>query len=362
MDQARPSLKSAEMALTGPADHPMLDMPFHVEIAGRQYMGRGISLVRAGISGLIDPQSAGTERLALVVFRFRGFVVALSIEVRMQEVDAARGTAMLEFLDPLGDHLPQLRHLMNAHIAGDLVTLGDVLSISPPAGARPKTGQPQARRRWLRGLGGTAALLVLAAGLAGLVAVKVVQRVFTVTLATPAVAGLDGRTLAATATGQIDFLNPEAKQGEVAFAIRSNTGQALSVTMPCDCRVQLLGVEAGSTVFAGDPVLRVSDPDAGVVVTGSVPPDRLLDLAQAGSIELGFAGGREVTARLAPDGLGTAAPGEPVPFRLIPTEPLAEELVGQLAEVTLRRSLPGALQPLAAVINRSIPDAEADQP
>ena len=350
------------MALTGPADHPMLDMPFHVEIAGRQYMGRGISLVCAGISGLIDPHSAGTERLALVVFRFHGFVVALSIKVRMQDVDAARGTALLEFLDPLGEHLPQLRHLMNTHIAGDLVTLGDVLSISPPAGSRPKAGQPQARRGWLRGLGGTAALLVLAAGLAGLVAVKVAQRVFTVTLATPATAGLDGRTLAATATGQIDFLNPEAKAGEVAFAIHSNAGQALSVTMPCDCRVQVLGVETGSTVFAGDPVLRISAPDAGMVVTRSVPPDQLLDLAQAASIELSFAGGREVMARLAPDGLGTAAPGEPVPFRLIPTEPLAEDLLGQLAEVTLRRPLPGTLQPLAAVIVGSTPVAMADQP
>ena len=91
---------------------------------------------------------------------------------------------------------------------------------------------------------------------AGLVAGKLFQRVFTHRLATPVVAGFDGRTLAATATGQVEFLDPQAKPGEVAYAIRANTGQVLSVAMPCDCRVEVLGVEAGSTVFAGDPVLR----------------------------------------------------------------------------------------------------------
>ncbi len=359
-----PKLAATDMPLAGPADHPMIDMPFHVEIDGRQYKGRGISLVRAGVSGLLDPQSAGVERIAWVVFRFQGFTVALSIEVRMQDVDLAKGTATLMFLEPLGDHLPQLRHLMNAYIAGDLVTLGNALSVNVAgaAGARPKAGHRAARGQRWRTIGGTALILALTAALLTLVAGKVFQRAFTLTLATPAVIGFEGRTLAATATGQIDFLNAEAKQGEVAFAIRANTGQTLSVAMPCDCRVEVMGVAAGSTVFAGDPILRLSAPDAALVLTGAVAPEQVMELAGAASVDLRFADGGHVTATLAPGGLAVAAPGEPVPFRLVPTTPLGEDRLGQLAEVTLHRPVPLLLQPLAKVSALLFPVSEANLP
>lgn len=344
MDKAiTPSTRQSPAALGwgGPGDHPLLDIPFHVEIDGRQYKGREISLVRATISGLIDPHMQGLERIAWVVFRFQGYTVGLSIEARFVEVDAAKGEATLLFLEPMGEHLPQLRHLMNAYISGDLVTLGNVLAVRPPTGAKPKDAQAPARR--MRRFGGTLLLLALTLALVGLVASKVFQRAFTHRLATPAVVGFDGRTLAATATGQIDFIDPEAGAGEVAFAIRSNTGQALSVVMPCDCRVETLGIAAGSTVFAGDPVLRVSDADAPLVLTGTVLPEEMLDLAQASSMDLRFADGTRIAARLAPAGLGSAAPGEPVPFRLVPVDPLSEERAGQLAEVVLNRPIPEAL-------------------
>lgn len=334
----------------------MLDMPFHVEIDGRQYRGRGLSLVRAGISGLIDPHAAESERIALFVFPFQGFVVALSIEVRLKDIDPSRGTAALEFLEPMGEHLPQLRHLMNAHIAGDLVTLGDTLSVRPAEGRKPGTGAVPGRRG-LRRVGGTLVLMLSTVALLGLVATKVHERVFTRTLVTPAVAGVEGQTLAATATGQIEFLNPDAKSGEVAFAIRANTGQTLSVVLPCECQVQVMGVQPGATVFAGDPILRLSTPDAAVALTGTAMPEELLDLARAGTIDVTFADGREVTARLAPDGLGTAAPGQPVPFRLHPDAPLAADLTGQLAEVTLHRPTPDLLRPL---FDRSTPETKAD--
>lgn len=350
------------MPLAGPADHPMIEMPFHVEIDGRQYKGRGISLVRAGVSGLMDRQSNGAERIAWVVFRFQGFTVALSIEARLQDVDAAKGTATLIFLEPLGDHLPQLRHLMNAYIAGDLVTLGNTLSVSPTTGQKPKAAPHRGFGQRVRSLTGAALLVGLTGLLALLVTGKVFQRAFTLTLDTPAIAGFDGSTLAATATGQIDFLNPDAQQGEVAFALRANSGQTLSVVMPCACRVEVMGVAVGATVFAGDPILRLSSPDAGLVLTGTIAPDRVMDLAEAARIDLRFADGTSLAATLPPGGIGMSAPGEPVPFRLTPTAPLAEDRLGQLAEVTLQRPVPVVLQPLARVSGLTPQEPEAIAP
>ena len=64
-------------------------------------------------------------------------------------------------------------------------------------------------------------------------------------------------------------------------------------------------------------------------------------------------------ARLAPGGIGLSAPGEPVPFRLIPVEPLAEARLGQLAKVTLRYPVPGVLAPLTRLSDQLLP-AEAN--
>lgn len=361
MDQAisPTQRRKAGPTLAGPTDHPVIAMPFHVEIDGRQYRGRGISLVQAEIAGLIDPHMAGLDRIAWLVFRFEGFTVGLSTEVRMEELDPVKGTATLVFLDPTGEHLPQLRHLINAYIAGDLVTLGEAIAVRPTAVAKPKGAQaPQKLRR----AGGMLFLMVLTAVLLGLVGVKVFQRVFTHRLTVPVTAGLDGRTLAATATGQIDFLDPKAKAGEVAFAIRANTGQMLSVTMPCDCRVEVLGVEAGSTVFAGDPVLRISAPDAPMVLTGFVPPEEVLDLARAEAAELRFADGDRVLATLPAGGIGRAAPGEPAPFRLTPSTPLSEAHLGQLAEVTLRYPAPQLLRPFTRLADQVLPATKAKAP
>lgn len=354
LDQAitTPSRRLTDPALSSPTDHPVIAMPFHAEIDGRHYKGRGISLVRAEIAGLIDPHMAGLERMAWLVFRFQGFTVGLSIEVRTQDVDAAKGTATLVFLDPMGEHLPQLRHLINAYIAGDMVTLGQAMAVRPAVPEKPRAGQAP---RVLRRLGGTLGLLLLTVALVALVGSKVFQRVFTGQLSAPVVAGYDGRTLAATATGQVEFLDAAAKSGEVAFAIRANTGQVYSVVMPCDCRVEPLGVAAGSTVFAGDPVLRVSSPDAALVLTGFALPEETLDLARAGTIDLDFADGGHGVARLAPGGIGLSAPGEWVPFRLIPVEPLAEARLGQLAKVTLRYPVPGVLAPLTRLSDQLLP-------
>jgi len=352
------------MPLSGPMDHPMIDMPFHAEIDGRHYLGRSISLVRAGIGGLVDPQLEGAQRIAWVVFRFNGFTVALTIEVRLEAVNTKTGTATLVFLDPLGEHLPQLRHLMNAYIAGDLVTLGNALSagVAAEASARPNAAPDRGIGAKMRQLSGTVAIIALSALLVTLVAQRVFQRAFTTTLATPAIAGFDGRTLAATATGQIDFLNPQAKPGEVAFAIRANSGETLSVTMPCDCRIEPLGVEAGATVFAGDPILRLSAPDAPLILSGSLPAGRAIDLAAADHVELRFADGTHFAATLAPGGIAGSASVDLLPYRLLPVTPLPEGRLGQLAEVMIYSPVPAMFQPLASLSRFLSPVSKALTP
>ncbi|NJM82187.1 MAG: hypothetical protein HC844_06555 [Tabrizicola sp.] len=338
--------------VAGPADHPMIDLPFSVQIDGRQCRGRGISLIRAAISGLIDPQLDGAQRIGWFVFAFQGFTVALTIKVRVHSIDARNGHATLEFLEPMGDHLPQLRHLINAHIAGDMVTMGDALAVrvGPDAAAKPKVPDMGGFTQRLRQITGSTALVALSLALVTLVGTKVFQRVFTVALPAPATVMIEGQTLAATATGQIDYLNPEAKAGEVAFTIRANTGQTLSVAMPCDCVVQEQGLVVGSTVFAGDPVLHLSKADAPILLSGQVPVDRAIDMAGAERLDLRFADGTHVSARLLPSGItASGRSDELLAYQLVPETALPPTRVGQMAKVTIHRPVPVLLSPLAGL-------------
>jgi mannuronan synthase len=150
-------LKSPVAPVTLPSgnDHPVVDLPFTAVIDGRQFRGRGLSLVAAYVSGLIDPQAINAVRIVRLVFQFDGFSVALVAEARVREGTEGSGTAELAFVHPTGAHLPQLRHILNAFIAGDLMGLGQTLGVAatrapqrPPArGPPPKAGCRSAASR-----------------------------------------------------------------------------------------------------------------------------------------------------------------------------------------------------------------------
>lgn len=328
-------------------DHPVLSLPFTVGIDGRNHAGRGLSLVSAEISGLVDPALEGSIRLVRLIFPFNGFTVVLSLRARIQHVEPGEGRATLVFLDPAGEHLPQLRHILNSWIAGDLVSLGETIGVTATHAATPRPAQRARRgRRVLGTLGMTAAtvaLLVLAAG-------TIVQRSYAVPLSLPGAVIWDNRALSAVAAGQIDYINPDAAEGEVAFALRATTGETLSIAMPCDCDAEPAGPVAGSTVLAGEPVLVLKDADAALVVTAPVLPEDLTRMAFAQSVAIDLADGTRTTATLDAVQLMPAPNGTPQPLRLRPDTPLPQGAAGQSVRLTALKPMPAFLAPLARIL------------
>ena len=51
-----------------------------------------------------------------------------------------------------------------------------------------------------------------------------------------------------------------------------------------------------------------------------------------------------------------------MPFRLVPTQPLSDDRLGQLAEVVLRRPVPDLVRPIAGLADNPTPAAKADAP
>ncbi|TNC50848.1 hypothetical protein FHG66_07715 [Rubellimicrobium rubrum] len=333
----------------GGNEHPLIDIPFTVYVDGRQYTGAGISLVEAHVVGLADPALENQKRLVRIAFDFGGFAVSLHPEVWI--VRDSPQSLVLRFIDPTGEHLPQLRHILNDYISGDITSLGTVIragTLTSPKAA----GRPTVRRSPWAGLKtvlGTILALVLMLVLLTVAATLVGRRVLLTDLPAPAQIAIAGETLRAVADGQITYLDPEAPQGEVAYAVASTSGETLSIAMPCDCRSVTVGIAEGSTVLAGEPVLRLTQGEPVTIVEANVPRQDLFALQQAGGAEIRLSDGRTVFGQL--DSRTSAvdlAPGEDlVPVRLMPEAPLSTDLAGQAVALRIRRDAGNLLAPVA---------------
>ena len=307
-------------------DHAVVDLPFTALIDGRQFRGDGLSLVSAHVVGLLGTATAVVPRIVRLVFDFDGFAVTLVLLADVREGPAGSGEVDLDFAEPSGPHLPQLRHILNAYIAGDLVALGPVIGVAgttPPKPAGQATSG--AGRRVFQG----AALGLMALVLVGAAGWLVYQRSFVQLLPELGTVTQLGETLRATASGQIAFLDTEAALGQVALAITTSSGDVLSLTMPCDCIADSLGLNVGSTVLAGEPVLHLNGLDATLVVATAIPPDLAFDMARGNRVELTLPDGSVVDA--------TARLNATQPDHLLPVTPLDPALLGAPVQVRLIR-------------------------
>jgi hypothetical protein len=319
---------TAIVPLSAGNDHAVVDLPFTALIDGRQFRGHGLSLVSAHVVGLMGATTPGLPRIVRLIFDFDGFAVTLVVLADVREAAAGGGELELNFTKPSGPHLPQLRHILNAYIARDLVSLGAVIGVAgttPPKPARAVAAAPG--RRVLQGGGLAVLTLALAAVAGGLI----YQRSFVHLLPDLGTVALQGETLRATASGQIAFLDTAAPMGQVALAITTASGDVVSLTKPCECTASSLGLRVGSTVLAGEPVLQLTQPKAAVVVAVPVPPELAFDLARGDRVEVTLPDGGVVLASavlngtqpaiLTPDAaLDPALVGNPVEVRLVRTD------------------------------------------
>lgn len=336
------------------AEHPVLPVRFELFVHDRRLAGRGVSLVGGVCQGLLDPSLDGTRCLAMLQFPFDGFALSLPVEVALRvQNGAAQGEVGFAFVDPTGAHLPQLRFMLNSFIAGDLVQIGEVLQVNTEA--RAGGPAPQARRgpgHGLRQVVRHAGVVALSAGLLALAAWTVQSRVLTRLEAYPAVVTASGKVLRAPASGQLEFVNPDAGEGDVAFSLLATTGAMLSIRMPCDCALAEPPASEGAIVLAGEPVMALLEGDAAPRIRATMSPEGLRAVLGGDRIELVFADGTVLDAALgatAAAEVAAAEPGQPVPVSLV--APVPASRIGEMAQLRVVRGVPllvGALGRLGA--------------
>lgn len=234
-------------------EHPMLAVPFTLTLDGLAMTGDRLSMTHLTAMAEGTAPRVGQQGAARLRIDFPEFSITLSPIVRVTVVDG--GGVGLVFVDPTGPHLPQLRYVLNAVIAGELTSLDGLMTYSGPTAPKAARAVQNStlyeRLRSILVIGMSFALIATAASV-------LLNRATTGTELHPVFVEADGRVMRATAPGQISFLNPGAGAGEVIFALTSNAGDVLNFQMPCDCEVSLsANAYEGATLLPSDEVLTI---------------------------------------------------------------------------------------------------------
>lgn len=332
--------KSAPAASTSDSEHPVIRLPFSAIIDGRLFEGDGISLVGAHAQGLVSPQLEGEHRLVTLVFPFTGFNVTLPVEASLSTTSSASGKLALHFTNPAGPHLPQLRHLINSYISGDIADVGSVLSTSAGIPLAKAGGKPSNFRTTGRLLSGLfKGLLLTAASLAlfGFVGSKVYERVFVSQAQGVSLLSKTSTTLRAVNAGQVDFVDVNAALGQVAYTVRTVSGDLVSIAMPCDCSVLPGALAVGATVLAGDIVMNVAALDAATEIRTSVDMAAYRALYNGTPADVRLNTGAMVVATLLPDSVIAQADAaqDSVSVILVPQDSIDPALIGTPVSVSI---------------------------
>lgn len=322
-------------------EHPVLPIPFRAVLAGQALNGVGLSLTAAfvAVSGTFDPEWRGRRAMCKLEFQFKGFTLTLDADVVVVG-SRENGEMTLQFMDPLGDHLPQLRYILNTYIAGDFVSMNGLLGFTGPI--KPKDSQGDAAadtKRHFRSIGMgilSACLIVVAASL-------LFSRVSQSYEARPVFIERAGSVMKATTAGQVSYLNPAAKRGEVVFSINANSGDVLNFKLPCDCEVVVAeGIFEGATVLQIDAILSFFEPTVEPIVKIQMSLEGLSKVMNGESVFLDVNNGRTIPVRVVMTSATNTATlrGDLfVPVTLVPTEgALTNDDIGKSARVRLSKT------------------------
>ncbi|TLP47171.1 hypothetical protein FDK21_09245 [Cohaesibacter sp. CAU 1516] len=291
-------LETASLSGDSNAEHAYLQMPFMVSIDGRQYEGNGISLVNAFVTGLAAREYSGVSKLATFKFPFEGFTFTLQIEILMLCVDEKIGKYRLDFLKPTGSHLAHLRYVVNSYVAGELVTMNDLLSINED---KLQTGKKSAETgshplvRITKRIVGTAFVFAATLGLALFVGTLVQNRLFVFDVPALATIAPDGSAITAPKGGRLIFFNPAATFKEPLFAIQTIEGEQFTAINPCDCKLLISEtVDVGEIVNEGTALAIVPSDRTEPLIKAQVPDKIAKSLIYGGVAEARMPDGRQI--------------------------------------------------------------------
>ena len=324
-------------------EHPMLSMPFSIVFGNQVFNGKRISVTHIEIeAGLTSGLVQGARDLATVQFPFEDFAITMVADVMVSASDGEKVTLL--FSEPTGAHLAQLRYIMNSYIAGDLVTLKGMMAYTGPTQPKAPKGpdaKPKVRER-VRSI----AVAIISLVVAFFAATVVFSRYTTDYEMHPVFIDQAGLAMKASVAGQVTFIDPEAKPGDVAYSIASTTGDVLSFQMPSDGAVNVSeDIFEGATVLPDDLIMTIFDntPDVRLRTMISIDGLRRAMLGDVARIEMNDGRVLPVSVQVRPTTRTATLQGDlyvPVDLAVI-GEKLGPSDINKSARLRLSKSITG---------------------
>lgn len=320
------------------SEHPALSLPFNVYICGQNFTGAKISITTIRVKARDDVfLLKGKNHSVKLQFEFQNFSLAIYPDVLV--VGEYKDELILQFANPTGEHLAQLRFVLNSFIAGDFVTLGSVMAYSGPI--KPKEISAPVEQKWTDRIR-SIAVAAMSAALIGVASMALYTRFTTAIEMHPVLIDQAGQIMRASTAGQVAYLNPNAAKGDILFSVNSNSGDVLNFRMPCDCKVTVnQGIGEGTTVLPTDVILTILVNNVDVNIQALMSVEGLARAMKGDAVYLDMADGRSIPVDVVAGQTSNSASlsGELfVPVHLYaPEGVLGEDDIGRFAQLRLRK-------------------------
>jgi alginate biosynthesis protein Alg44 len=283
--------------------HIRLKIPIQVEIDGIRYQVDDWSVGGLGVESVMTSRQPGERFSVRLIFPFEEFEMIMRLDSRMVYVDQDHGRFGCAFTGMTREHAEIFRYLVDAFLAGEVVSAGDILQVRARDNTVPARIQPvyepypedEARTARLRRYGAFAAF-----GLAGLALLAVIflglkERYFTIeadsaVIEAPVVhirAPVAGRFISALEPGERIF------DGTLLGTVQGLDGTIVTLESPCGCLIlEQLGL-SGQHYQVGDDLIALVRAEQPLMVRAQLPLEQAERLEVGGRAEIRFPGRAE---------------------------------------------------------------------
>lgn len=252
--------------------HVRVQIPIRIALESGEFVVPNWSVGGVAIENMTPPRTVGEVFHGQLVFPLDGYEFAVPVVCDVRHVT---GTVTgCQFVELAPTQLALLQYLVGAYVSGELVTSGDLMSITnrqnftPSRDKGSKTTAGEQRGTEIRRLLSIALLGLFGAALTLYVAMAVYMRVYVSAfegfVGTPA-----SSYVRAPSDGVIDGLDLKpmdlVSRGTLVGSLSDPEGRRQDLVATCDCVVVAMPAPPGSVVQRGSPVAVLTAPTSPVV-------------------------------------------------------------------------------------------------
>ena len=315
-----------------------------------EYVVQNWSLDGLCIGDLESPFDLGTDSEIGLAFRFDEMEVRVRLNARVVWNRGDLGTAGLQFVELTERQLSSLRYVIDAFLAGDVISTGDLIHIvgrenfgAARSGPREAEAEDDPTRRLVK----TGLLALLLVGLLTFSTWVIHRRLYSVEASWAAIEApiVVVRAPQASYFRPIDLMDGQVfGEGDNVALVELLGGGAIAVDSPCRCSVVEVHARARDFVAQGEPLLSLLPEGDPVYIRARVARENLRKITLGDRAEIRLSSGEMIEGRVF-----ELAAGSPQAVRL--SAPLKNEVAAD-----------EGLADLLILPTRPLPVSKIDEP